>query len=199
MAGQLPVLTHDVLMELYSLDHAMICHKGGLPTLRHNEVRDLTSELLSERSHCVSIEPKLQSLHNEDIRFHTANKEDEACLDVQASEIWCKGQEAFFDIRVFYLSISSYRQKDLKALYTLHERQKRAYAEHVREVEHGAFTSIVFASTGGMARECSIFIKRILADKKKIPYSKMMFLIRCRFSFALLSNQRILPTKAHMT
>ena len=176
----------------FSVDHAMTCHKGGLPTLRHNEVRDLTAELLSETSHCVSIEPKLQSLHDEEFQFHTANREDGARLDVQASDFWCKGQEAFFDIRVFYPSASSYRQKDLKALYTLHERQKkRAYAERVREVEHGAFTPLVFASTGGMARECLIFIKRIgdlLADKKKIPYSKMMFLIRCRFSFALLRS-----------
>ena len=75
MAGQLLMLTHGVLMVLYSVDHAMICHKGGLPTLRHNEIWDLTGELLSERSHCVSIEPKLQSLHNEEFRFHTANKE----------------------------------------------------------------------------------------------------------------------------
>ena len=26
----------------FSVDHAMMCHKGGLPTLRHSEVRDLT-------------------------------------------------------------------------------------------------------------------------------------------------------------
>ena len=44
-----------------------------------------------------------------------------------------------------------------------------------------------------MARDCSIFIKRVgdlLSDKKKILYAKMMFLImiRCRFSFALLRS-----------
>lgn len=176
----------------FSVDHAMICHKGGLPSLRHNEIRDLTAEFLSETSHCVSIEPRLQSLHDEEFHFRTANKEDEARLDVQASDFWCKGQEAFFDIRVFYPFASSYRQKDLKAVYTMHEKQKkRAYAERVREVEHGAFTPLVFASTGGMARECSIFIRRVgdlLADKKKIPYAKMMFLIRCRYSFALLRS-----------
>ena len=28
----------------------------------------------------------------------------------------------------------------------------------------------------------------LLAEKNKIPFSKMMFLIRCRFSFALLRS-----------
>ena len=95
---------------------------------------------------------------------------------------------------MFYPSTSSYRQKDLNALYTLHEREKkRAYAEGVREVEHGAFTPLVLASTGGMTRECSIFTKRIgdLFADKKIPYSKVMFLIRRRFSFALLRSSII--------
>ena len=32
----------------FSVDHTMICHKGGLPTLRHNEVLDLTAALLAE-------------------------------------------------------------------------------------------------------------------------------------------------------
>ena len=44
---------------------------------------------------------------------------------------------------------------------------------------------------GGMARECTIFFKRladILAEKKKICFSKMMFLIRCKISFALLRS-----------
>ena len=35
----------------------------------------------------------------------------------------------------------------------MHEQEKkRQYAERVREVEHGVYTCLVFASTGGMAR-----------------------------------------------
>ena len=65
------------------------------------------------------------------------------------------------------------------------------YAERVREAEHGVFTPLVFASTGGMARECTIFFKRIadtLSDKKQISFSQIMYLIRCRISFALLCS-----------
>ena len=176
----------------FSIDHAMICHKGGFLTLWHNEVRDVIAELLSQTCHCVSIEPRLQPLHNEQFPFQSANRDEEARVDIRASDFWCKGQEAFFDVRVFYPYASSYQHKDLRSLYQLHERQKkREYVDRVRDVERGTFTPLVFASTGGMARECSIFIKRIadlLAEKNKIPFSRMMFLIRCRFSFALLRS-----------
>ena len=33
----------------FSIDHAMICPTGGFPTIRHNEVRDITATLLRER------------------------------------------------------------------------------------------------------------------------------------------------------
>ena len=44
----------------FSIDHSMICRKGGFPTLRHNEVRDITADLLKEVCHNVDIEPALQ-------------------------------------------------------------------------------------------------------------------------------------------
>ena len=49
----------------FLVDHAMICHRGGIPTLRHNEIRDLTAELLAETSSDVSTEPRLQPMHDE--------------------------------------------------------------------------------------------------------------------------------------
>ena len=32
----------------FTVNHAMICHMGGFPTIRHNEIRDLTASLLTE-------------------------------------------------------------------------------------------------------------------------------------------------------
>ena len=50
----------------FSVDHAMMYHKGGLPTLRHNEVCDLTAALLAETCTGVSVEPPLQALDDEE-------------------------------------------------------------------------------------------------------------------------------------
>ena len=99
------------------------------------------------------------------------------------------GQKACFDIRVFYPLASSYCQKDLAFLYHRHESEKkREYVQWVRVVECGALTPLVFASTGGMARECATAFRRIadILSDKKMPYSQVIHLIRCRLSLALI-------------
>ena len=103
-----------------------------------------------------------------------------------------KRKECLFGCKGFYPIAPFYCQKELKAIYKQHEgEKKRSYGERVRKVERASFTPLVFLSMGGMARECTIFFKRladILAEKKKICFSKMMFLIRCKISFALLRS-----------
>ena len=70
----------------FTVDHAMNCSSSGFPTLRHNELRDFTTAVLSEVCHDVAVEPVLQPLSGESLRFATANVEDEARLDVSVGE-----------------------------------------------------------------------------------------------------------------
>ena len=44
-----------------SVEHALSCAKGGLPSIRHNEIRDVTATLLTEVS--LEIHEKLHSEH----------------------------------------------------------------------------------------------------------------------------------------
>ena len=86
----------------FDVNHAMICPKGGFPTIRHNEVRDLTADLLTEVCHDVEMEPRLQELTGEHHSLRTANTEDGARLDVKARGFWeNRWQCAFFDISFF--------------------------------------------------------------------------------------------------
>ena len=57
----------------FSIDHALSCPTGGFPSIRHNEVRDITASLLSEVCHGVSIEPHLQPLSGETMQLRSAN------------------------------------------------------------------------------------------------------------------------------
>jgi len=58
----------------------------------------------------------------------------------------------------------------------------------VREVEHGIFTPLVFSSSGGMAREATVFLAELVSLKREESYSMIMGWLRCRLSFALLRS-----------
>ena len=55
----------------FTANHAMVCHKGGFPTIRHNELRDLSASLLTEVCHNVATEPLLQPLNGESMSGHS--------------------------------------------------------------------------------------------------------------------------------
>ncbi|XP_062508503.1 uncharacterized protein LOC134184773 [Corticium candelabrum] len=176
-----------------TIDHAMICKKGGFPILRHNEIRNITADLLKEVCHDVAVEPLLRPLDGEHIDQHTANTSDYARADIPARGVWRRGERAFFDIRVFYPNAKSYRHhSSLTSCYGIHENEKkREYGQRVREVEHGSFTPLVFTSTDGTGPEATTLYKRIaslLTTKMNEHYSTVMQLIRCRISFALLRS-----------
>ena len=156
---------HCACEDSLSVDHAMSCHKGGFPTLWHNEICNLTANLLKEVCPNTCIEPGLQSLDVEAFRLRTTNTEEDACVDIRVDGFWTTAQGAFFDIRVFHPSAPFTVKKELSALYRMHENaKKREYGARIREVEQAAFTPLVLSTMGRMARECTIFYKH-LADR----------------------------------
>ena len=78
------------------------CKCGGFPSIRHNEVRDITAHLLTEVCHDVLIEPQLQELSGEALFYGSANRQDQARVDVAASGFWGSSHErAYFDVRIY--------------------------------------------------------------------------------------------------
>ena len=171
-----------------SVDHSLSCSRGGLPTLRHNELRDLTASLLSEVCTNVAIEPPLQEFSGEELLGATANRDSGARLDIVADGFWGTSRErSYFDVRVFNPYATSNRQSSLSSTYRSHEKEKkRLYLQRIRDVEHSSFSPLVFSSTGGMAKEASIFYKRmasLLSEKHGQTYSTTMAWLRCVLSF----------------
>ena len=64
-------------------------------------LRGLTAKKLSEVYCDTEIEPTIVLLSGEDLSNRTTNRSSEAILDVQARGFWERGQQAFFDLRVF--------------------------------------------------------------------------------------------------
>ena len=81
--GWLPLCTptHGACGTSFSVDHALSCPKGGLPSIQQNEIGDLTAMLLPEVCSQVATEPELQSVSQEDFSLSTANAQNGVRLE----------------------------------------------------------------------------------------------------------------------
>ena len=147
----------------FSVEHALSCAKGGFPTIRHNEIRDITASLLTEVCNEVCIEPELQPVVPNQLSGGSANRENGARLDVSANGVWGgRHQKTYFDVRVFNPLAPSNRNQAPAAVFRKHElEKKRAYQQRVQDVEHSSFTPLILSVTGGMGTEATTFYKRL--------------------------------------
>ena len=125
----------------------------------------------------------------------TANRRDEARADIHAYGFWGRRQCACFDVRVFHPNAPSYRGSSIQSLDRCHEQEKkREYGDRVQEVEHASFTSLVFATTGGIGKEATIFYPRLadlLSCRSKVTYDITLAWLRCTLSFSLLRSATV--------
>ena len=142
---------HCTCGKQFSVEPALSCPHGGFPSIRHNELCDITAELLSEVCRNVCTETPLQL---------TGKMVPD--LDV-AAEFWASDrQRAFFGIWVFNPFAPSYRNAPLAQGYRRNElEKKRAYDQRVREIEHGSFSPLVFSTTGGMGTTATVVYKQL--------------------------------------
>ena len=170
----------------------MSCKKGGFLSIRHNDLGDLTANMLSEVCRDVEIEPKLTPLTGEVLGSRTANTTNEARLDIRACEVWERGQKAFLDLRVFDSNACRYLNKSSQQCHVMNEQEKkRAYNERVLQIEHGTFAPLVFSIYRIMGSECRTFYSRLsdlLSEKRDLPKSITMNWIRTKKCFALMKS-----------
>ena len=130
--------SHCVCGQALNVEHALSCAVGGLPSQRHNHIRDLTATLLSEVASNVGVEPRLLPLSGEALPLRSANTDDQARLDIEAYGFWGSHHErayALFDVRVFNPFARSYGTSPIGTTYRRHERAKvREYEQRVREI-----------------------------------------------------------------
>ena len=185
--------TNCVCVASFTEEHSLSCPRGGFPSIRHNEIRDLTASLLTEVCHDVCTEPSLQSITDEVMARNSAITTDGARLDIAANGFWGgRFERTYLDVRVFNPYAPSNRQSSIDKCFRKHElEKKRAYDQRIREVEQASFTPLVMSASGGLAKEATNFYKRLaslLAEKWDQPYSCTMNWLRCSISFSLLRS-----------
>ena len=125
----------------FNVEHALNCKKGGFVAQRHDQLRDMFTNLLGRVCKDVEAEPRLLPVTQETFNFKSANRGDESRLDIKAGGFWQRSQTAFFDIRVTHVNSSSQTGKATSTIFRAHEMEKkREYLQRVLDIEHGAFT-----------------------------------------------------------
>jgi len=151
----------------------------------------------------VQTEPHLQPMpeHLKRKKKDGSTKEtdsDEARLDISTRGFWRPLQKTFFDVRVFDPVAPSYLAKSLEKAKEQNERgKKNDYGTRVREVEKSSFTPLVFTTSGGCAKECSVALKRLAekhAKKHNEDLAKTTTHIRTTISFTILRANTICLT-----
>ena len=109
-----------------NFEQALSCKKGGFITIRHNQVRYITANLLKIISNDVKIEaPLLEVYQREQLIYKTVH---EQILSI--TRFWIALQKIFFDVRVFITLAKCYREPNLEKCYKINEKEKK---KHYRE------------------------------------------------------------------
>ncbi len=158
--------------------------------MRHNQVRDMEANWLSEVCRDVQVEPKLIPLSGETFQYKSTTTDDDARLDVSARGFWNSMDKTFVDVRVFHHGAASNCTETLEMAYKKQEAEKkRKYNQRIIDVEKASFTPLVFSTSGGMSVECQRFHKQLaslIANKRGNSYSDTAAYIRRKLRFCIL-------------
>ena len=157
--------------------------------MRHNNLRDLNSELMKEVCRDVVTAPQMITLDDEDIQ---GTKADKAAPDISSRGLWSTFERTFFDVRVLHPNCPSYVNKDMNKIYQAHENEKmKKYNERVLTVERGSFTPLVYTTFGGWGPQATRYHKRLaekISSKRNEDYSHVLSHMRARVRFSLLRS-----------
>ena len=175
-----------------SVDHTLICMKGGYVHMRHNALRDLNAELQREVCRGVVVEPQLLPLENEIHMDINGTNAARAATDISSRGIWSTFEHTFFDVRVLHPNAPSYKDTSPAALYNNHEKEKMSkYASRILAVDKGSFTPLIYTTFGGWGPQATAYHKKLaslIAKKRNEDYHHVINHIRTKVRFSLLRS-----------
>ena len=161
----------------FDLSHALSCRKGGLITLRHNEIRDSFGDLSALAWGQVIREPVVKE---------SSDTSPALVADLAVRGVWVPQSEALFDVRVVDTDARSYEnQTPIDILSQAEKEKNKKYLAACEERRAPLCVSV----DGLLGREASRFLKRLgelLSLKWERSYSGIINWLRTRLSFAIL-------------
>ena len=165
-----------------SLDHFLVCRKGGLIIQRHNEIRDAIGDLAALAWSSVKREPIVKEAHD-------GNSSDVLVADLCIRGVWLPQAEALFDIRIIDTDAQSYlSQPPVSVILTVENEKKRKYL-NASVARRAHFTPLCFSVDGVAGLEAASFLRRLafsLSSRWERSFADVIFWIRARLAFAIL-------------
>eukprot|EP00804_Cyclotella_cryptica_P019798 CCRYP_009693-RA/>CCRYP_009693-RA protein AED:0.29 eAED:0.30 QI:0/0/0/1/0/0.14/7/0/1059 len=194
----------------FTVEHGLSCKKGGLVSIRHDDVRDEWAHLcgLALTSSRVTTEPLI---HYGDgmgasLGGTTGNRNgntlgEEARGDVSAHGFWQKGRSTIFDVRITDTDSKSYGNTASDKLLERFAQLKRDKYEEACLERRKDFTPLCY-SVDGMACKAARAAERRLASLLSVKwdrqYSEMVNFIRTRMSLAVVRSNTLLLRSERM-
>jgi hypothetical protein len=142
--------SHCTCGSLLSLDHALGCSKGAMPSIRHNRIRDIIAQFMTEVCLNVATEPVLMPLTGEIFRLRTTSTNDNARLDIKAQDFWdCSKRGANFDVRVFNSHAPSNCDHEVGLLPLAWTGEEESIQGQGYQCGTFTFTPLAFPTSGG--------------------------------------------------
>jgi hypothetical protein len=173
--------TCDGCGEPMSLQHGLKCHKGGLPTRRHNEICDFLVGICQQA--WGGICPR------EPIIRHARGEEGMLKGDFVVKGVWERELVTYFDTRVVDTDAATYLSSTVAAKLLQAEKEKvKKYTDACREIR-ASFTPFVISTDGALGPQASHFLRHLagrLATKWQAPLSAALGWLRPRLSCAVV-------------
>ena len=72
----------------FDIEYSISCRKGGFLYIGHNDLRDLTANMMSEVGKETKIKSKLTPLSGKELQGRTSNNSNEARVDIRTRGFW---------------------------------------------------------------------------------------------------------------
>ena len=137
-----------------TLDHFLICMKGGLIVQRHNEIRDAVGDMAAMVWGQVRREPIVSDA--------VVDPSGETLVaDLSVRGVWLPQAEALFDVRIVDTDAQSYLTHTPKSVLFGAEIEKKRKCSAACCARRTHFTPLCFSVDGLTGGETSSFIKKL--------------------------------------
>ena len=85
----------SLLYNKFDIQHSILCKKGDFIYVKHNDLRDLTANMMSEVCKDTKIKPKVTPLSGGEVQGKMSNKLNEAKEDIRNRGFWEQSNKHF--------------------------------------------------------------------------------------------------------